>query len=304
MTRPESSDAARPTASSETTADPAVVGAGGRSSSLILDLFGLYVRRFDGWIAVAALVALMSDLGVDEGPTRSALSRMVRKGLLERHEVDGIKGYRVAASAEARMVRADRRIMGPFEPAPIDEGWTIITASIPENNRRSRDRLRDQLRRIGCGSLGNAVWLIPRRATDDLWATLTEAGLDQVVTVFAGDYLGARDLDDVVDAAWDLDALEELYTGFIATCEDILDRWPTAPAGADVGAFVDYTDAVHAWRKFPYLDPGLPAELLPQRWSGAVAADRFTRIGRRLEASALGYVGQVMAANSAQNRSQ
>ncbi len=276
------------------TAVTVVGGVGGRSSSLILDLFGLYVRRFDGWIAVAALVALMSDLGVDEGATRSALSRMVRKGLLERHQVQGVKGYRVAPSAEARMVRADRRIMEPFTPASIDDGWTIIIASIPENNRKSRDRLRDQLRRLGCGSLGNAVWLVPHRATDDLWATLVDAGLDHLVTVFAGDYLGAPDIGAVVDRAWDLDALDALYKSFIVTCDEVLDRWPTAPGGADVGAFVDYTDVVHGWRKFPYLDPGLPADLLPERWSGAVAADRFRVIGDRLAASAHAYVGRLV----------
>jgi phenylacetic acid degradation operon negative regulatory protein len=32
---------------------------------------------------------------------------------------------------------------------------------------------------------------------------------------------------------------------------------------------------VHAWRRFPAIDPALPAELLPARWSGLAAARLF-----------------------------
>jgi len=35
------------------------------------------------------------------------------------------------------------------------------------------------------------------------------------------------------------------------------------------------TELVHAWRRFPSLDPGLPARLLPARWSGVRAAQLF-----------------------------
>lgn len=33
---------------------------------------------------------------------------------------------------------------------------------------------------------------------------------------------------------------------------------------------------VHAWRKFPFLDPDLPAELLPSDWSRRRAHELFT----------------------------
>jgi phenylacetic acid degradation operon negative regulatory protein len=32
---------------------------------------------------------------------------------------------------------------------------------------------------------------------------------------------------------------------------------------------------VQEWRRFPLLDPGLPRELLPPRWSGHRAAEVF-----------------------------
>ncbi|WP_447646994.1 PaaX family transcriptional regulator C-terminal domain-containing protein [Nocardioides zeae] len=52
--------------------------------------------------------------------------------------------------------------------------------------------------------------------------------------------------------------------------------------GGDGGAFADYVRALTAWRRFPYLDPGLPADLLPQGWSGTRAADTFFELRRLL----------------------
>ena len=270
----------------------------GRSSSLILDLFGLYIRQFDSWIAVGGLVRLMSDLGIDEGATRSALSRMVRKGLLEQRRRGSVKGYAVAPRAEPGMQRADRRILNPLEPADISDGWTIITATIPESRRNVRDRLREQLRRHGCGSLGNAIWLAPRRATDDLWAVLREFELDRIVTMFSGTYLGAAQPREMVKSAWDLDALADLYRRFLTDCDEVLTTWPARPVGPNTRAFTDYTDVVHAWRKFPYLDPGLPRSYLPEPWGGDLAVKAFLTLRELLGDSALAHVKATIESTS------
>jgi phenylacetic acid degradation operon negative regulatory protein len=39
--------------------------------------------------------------------------------------------------------------------------------------------------------------------------------------------------------------------------------------------FVANTTLVHEWRRFPYLDPGLPIEYLPNRWIGREAKALF-----------------------------
>jgi phenylacetic acid degradation operon negative regulatory protein len=44
------------------------------------------------------------------------------------------------------------------------------------------------------------------------------------------------------------------------------------------------------WRRLPYLDPGLPAELLPGDWTGSRAADLFFTLRERLEEPARAYV--------------
>jgi phenylacetic acid degradation operon negative regulatory protein len=48
---------------------------------------------------------------------------------------------------------------------------------------------------------------------------------------------------------------------------------PSSPALA----FRAQLELVQEWRRFPFLDPALPAELLPPTWPGPAAADLFHR---------------------------
>src|SRR5215472_411968 len=76
---------------------------------------------------------------------------------------------------------------------------------------------------------------------------------------------GLSDTRQMVAAAWDLAAIEAEYEQFIAEFRD--------KAPADMLA--RQLELVHAWRRFPSLDPALPRELLPVRWSGIKAAELF-----------------------------
>jgi hypothetical protein len=69
-------------------------------------------------------------------------------------------------------------------------------------------------------------------------------------------------------SAWDLDALERRY-------EDFLDLVSGRRPRTHRQALVAQVRLVQEWRRFPLLDPGLPPELLPPRWSGHRAAEVF-----------------------------
>ena len=53
---------------------------------------------------------------------------------------------------------------------------------------------------------------------------------------------------------------------------------------------------VHAWRRFPLIDPALPVELLPARWSGVRAAKLFTRRRAQWHAAAQAEWGRITEA--------
>ena len=69
-----------------------------------------------------------------------------------------------------------------------------------------------------------------------------------------------------------------------------------AAAGEDEGraAFVDYVFTLTQWRRLPFLDPGLPAELLPDGWPGHEASRAFLRLARALGPRAFDYVREMM----------
>jgi len=50
------------------------------------------------------------------------------------------------------------------------------------------------------------------------------------------------------------------------------------------------------WRRLPYLDPGLPAELLPPGWAGARAAGLFFTLQSRLAPAAAEHAARATLA--------
>ena len=53
--------------------------------------------------------------------------------------------------------------------------------------------------------------------------------------------------------------------------------WPRSAGPAPNDALAGQIALVHAWRRFPAIDPALPRELLPERWSGLAAAHLFAQ---------------------------
>jgi phenylacetic acid degradation operon negative regulatory protein len=267
-----------------------------RSKSLILDLFGAYARPLGNWFAVADLVTLMGVLGVEERPVRSAVSRMRRTGLLDARARDGVRGYSLAPGAMPMMERGDRRIFSTREPARLEEGWIVVVASVGEAVRDQRYQLRKRLTWLGFGNLAKGVWIAPRRTADELRAVLDQFGLTGYVEVFHSSYLGFGSLEAVVRRAWDLEWLRALYADFLAIARPMLSTLDVE-SPSDERAFVDYTVVLHEWRRLPYLDPGLPREVLPPDWEGRTAADAFFALRDRLEERASRFVAEITRAS-------
>jgi len=92
---------------------------------LILSLFGLYARDGASWLSVRSLIALMTDLDVDASATRSSVSRLKKRGVLEPAKADGQAGYRLSASALAVLREGDARIWSRPRASVVD-GWLMV----------------------------------------------------------------------------------------------------------------------------------------------------------------------------------
>ena len=261
--------------------------------ALIVSIYGLYGREVGGWLSVATLIRLMERLGVDEQAVRSSISRLKRRGLIESERVDGAAGYGLSRAARQMLELGDRRIFGRRR-AETDDGWLLVVFSVPESERNKRHLLRKSLTWLGFGTVGPGVWIAPGHLADDTRDALRREGLDEYVDLFRSDYGGFRDVRTEVASWWDLDQLAELYRGFDRVHAPLLEAWRQRRGKDDNGAaFADYLRTLTVWRRLPYLDPGLPAELLPRDWAGTSATETFTALKRRLEEPAHRFVEAV-----------
>ena len=242
-----------------------------RPRHLIVTVYGLYARSGGGWLSVAALIRLLAELGVDEPAVRSAISRLKRRGILEARRQDAAAGYQLSAEAQAILREGDARIFRRRRARPAD-GWLLAVFSVPEAKRQRRHVLRSELTRLGFGMVAPGVWIVPAHPDDATAETLRRLGLDAYADLFHADHLAFGDPADKIRRWWDLDELESRYEAFIQVYEPILARLTRSGPDGGGEAFAQYVRVLTDWRQLPYLDPGLPAELLPEGLIGILAA--------------------------------
>jgi phenylacetic acid degradation operon negative regulatory protein len=248
---------------------------------LIVTIYGLYARAAGGWMSVASLVSLLADLGVDESAVRSAISRLKRRQILNAAR-RAAAGYELSGTGLAVLAEGDHRIFRR-ERARLADGWLLAVFSVPEQQRRQRHQIRAQLSRLGFGTAAPGVWVAPAHLAGPAADMLARLGLSEYADLFRADHLAFGDLAAKVRQWWDLTQIERISAEFAGRYEPVLARWRhRRPAARPREAFADYVRAVTDWRRLPYLDPGLPAEVLPEGWAGTRAAGVFFALHDRL----------------------
>jgi phenylacetic acid degradation operon negative regulatory protein len=261
-----------------------------RLRHLIITVYGLYARPDGGWLSVATLIRLLADLGIEEPAARSAISRLKRRGIVQSRRNGGSAGYQLSAGALAILREGDERIFRRRRATPAD-GWVLAVFSVPESERHRRHVLRSELTRLGFGMVAPGVWIVPAHRQDTTAETLRRLGLDGYADLFRAEHLAFGDPAAKIRRWWDLDELERQYGAFIGAHEPALPEVP--PGGRE--AFASYVRLLTDWRRLPYLDPGLPAELLPPDWVGIRAAGLFFARREQLEEPARAYAQAVMS---------
>lgn len=259
--------------------------------ALLVTIYGLYAREHGGALSVAALIRLLAALQVDGPAARSLISRLKARGILCPVTVGTSAGYGLTDAGRTLLAEGDRRIY--HRPrARLADGWLLAVFSVPESQRAQRHSLRARLAGLGFGTVSAGVWIAPAHLAEETGDVLRLHQLDRFVELFTA---AAIDPDPAAAVArwWDLAALAGLYRSFTQTCQPVLRRWRSR-ADADEAAFADYVRAVTAWRRLPYRDPGLPAEVLPADWPGTAAADLFAALRETLAGPAAAHVAEVV----------
>lgn len=257
--------------------------------SWLFDLFGDYVELRPGrelW--TGSVIALAGEFELSERAIRSALLRLQRDGWLDVRRSAGRSFYGLTDAGRRLIDRGRERIMhGPERE--WDGRWVVLTYSIPEARRDLRDRLRAELGWLGFGGLNNGLFISPHDRRRELAEMAERHKLGPTVTVFRAEHILPGDNRALAARCWDLAGLNASYAGFCQAFQGYCE----AAGLSDRDCFLVRFRLINAYRRFPFLDPGLPAELLPSDWLGAQAAALFRDLHERLAPGADRYFDRV-----------
>ncbi|MCO5969849.1 PaaX family transcriptional regulator [Actinoallomurus soli] len=238
--------------------------------SLLLTLLGEFVLRYQEPVWTSTLVEVLDELGVEEKSARQALARTAADGWLTSERVGRSVRWSLTPPGRQLLTEGAERIYGfGAEAAAWDGVWLIVYVSVPESRRRLRHQLRTKLSWAGFGSPGPGMWIAPSAAREAEARSVIEGlGLQAGAMSFTARFAGVGSERAMVERAWDLDGVAAEYEAFI-------DEFGALRPASPESILLAQARLVHEWRRFPFLDPRLPAALLPAGWVGVQARELF-----------------------------
>lgn len=269
--------------------------AGSSPQGLAVTLVADYTLGTRAWLPSAAMVALLGEAGVSSGGARTAVSRLARRGVLEGSRHGRHSSYRLTPAAAAHLSAGGARIAAFAASADSWDGfWTLVAFSLPQEQGTRRRALRGQLRWLGYAPLYDGLWVAPHAPSARVAAELAAVTLG-AMTVFRARHVdvGAVAGRDPIEA-WDIAAIARQYEAFLGRWEPEL---PGIRSGRIAGAEAVHarTEVMDTYRRFPVLDPLLPARLLPPGWLRGRARETFVAVYDGLAEPAQEHVRAVVA---------
>ncbi len=253
--------------------------AGPNPQHLLATVLGEYLDSAEADLPAAAVVAILAEFGITQASARATLSRLTKRGLIARREGRRPLVYHLTPEALARHHDHMERFLTFGSRPPVWTGqWLAVSFSLPEAQQAQRHAIRKLLSSLGFVRLYDSLWIRPG---DDA---------DPVATALA-------DLLDGTDARWSLlhtrfheeagahgPASGHDLTGLAARYRAFIERYGGLRAAIHQGnltpaaALVARTSIMDSWRRFPDLDPDLPAHLLPDPWPRETARELLLEV--------------------------
>ncbi|GLY06648.1 PaaX family transcriptional regulator C-terminal domain-containing protein [Actinoplanes sp. NBRC 101535] len=260
--------------------------------SLVFDLFGDYLRYRGGETRLRGLVSLMECFDVPSATTRVVVNRLRNEGWLESRR-DGRETIYALTGAAWELFDEGRSRIFDRVRSPWDGQWHMVIYTVPETERTLRGQLRKKLSWWGFGPLSPAVWLSPHDRLEQVKNEFIKEPAVQL-DVFRSRSAGLESDRDIASRAWDL---KELDSDYVDLLEVYQPRLADYRAGRLTGraALVERTQLIHDYRLFPFRDPDLPSDLLPDGWHGRLAHEIFLEAHGLLRTAADAYVDELIA---------
>ncbi|KOP82342.1 phenylacetic acid degradation operon negative regulatory protein PaaX [Cytobacillus solani] len=275
--------------------------------SMIFTLYGDYISHYGSKIWVGSLIRLLSEFGHNDQSVRAAISRMNKQGWVQSEKIGNKSYYSLTDRGQRRIDEAGKRIF-KLMPEKWDGLWRIFMYNIPEEIRNVRDELRKELVWSGFGTLSNSCWISANDLEKQVFDLIEKYEIGDYVDFFISQYTGPHENIRLVEKSWNLEEINAKYQDFISEYSQkyIIDKNKIQKGNkTDAECFVERTKLVHEYRKFLFVDPGLPEELLPEKWLGNHAASLFSDYYKELAEPASRFFESVFQeGNELKNKDQ
>ncbi|HEY5856512.1 MAG TPA: PaaX family transcriptional regulator C-terminal domain-containing protein [Aldersonia sp.] len=238
--------------------------------SVLVTVLGDLVEPYDRPVRTAALLYVLNGLGFGESAARQAIARTGTSGLIAAERNGRETEWRLTDKAHRLFTEGDIRVFSTdVDITQWDGRWLILNVPISESRRAARKKLYAALHWAGFGNPIPGLWVTPHvsRAAE-AERTIDALGLTDSTIAFVGTPadLGITE-QELVRRSWDLDAAEKRY-------DELLTRFDSHTFERGDDLLFAHLHLAEALRRMPYVDPRLPAVLLPD-WPGVHAAKRL-----------------------------
>ncbi len=243
---------------------------GSSAKALLLTILGELVLPHGGTVWTQTVVRLLELFDIEERNARQAVARLAEQGIVTNERRGRRARWRLTPEGRELLVTGTERIYA-FSAATDgwDEHWLVVLCSVPEEQRTKRHRLRSRLSFEGFGFLGAGVAITPHLEREDVAnAILKDLDLVPTAVVLHAEAGALVPATEVLHRAWDLDDLADRYQTFT-------DSFRRRSPVSDESRLAALVELVHAWRRFPFVDPEIPDRLLPRSWPGRRAKAVF-----------------------------
>jgi phenylacetic acid degradation operon negative regulatory protein len=237
---------------------------------LLLTVLGELVLPSSRPVWTSALLHVLSGLDVEEKSARQAIARTAKDGWIVSTRDGRRVQWELTASGRKLLSEGAARIYSTGgAQASWDRSWLVVLASVPESQRKLRHRLQTRLAWAGLGNPSPGLWVSTHHErAGEVRKIIDDLDLGASAMSFVGPFGEIGSQHALVERAWDFSAIALSYINFLDAVEGV-DPGPGDPV------LLAQVQLVHAWRRFPFIDPQLPAELLPNDWIGHTARARF-----------------------------
>ena len=249
-----------------------------RPESAMLTIYGDYLLDRGEEIGIGSLITLFKNFGLSDRAVRSAVSRMCQAGLLKARS-EGRRSYYSLTPRGYNLLSTGAKRIFIRKDTTWNGTWNIVTYTIPEEERKTRDILRRELIWMGYGALSGATMISPYDLTGEVMELAEQLGVDHRIHIFQAKEQGLIDAKKIVSSCWDLVRIHDMYFEFVEKYQPQYEHWLERIKGNEgIEAheyFLERFLLIHEYRKLPFYDPDLPEELLPEDWLRPKAAILF-----------------------------